>query len=45
MATCIVVVEQQAAGTVVLAACTPGLEDLGQANVDVFLSSSETEAT
>ena len=37
MGTCDVVVEQQAVGTVVWMACTPSLEDLGQANVDVPL--------
>ena len=37
MGTCDVVVEQQAVGTVVWMACTPSLEDLGQANVNVPL--------
>ena len=35
MSTCVVVVEQQAAGAVVLTACSPSLEDLRQANADV----------
>ena len=35
--TCMVVVEQQAAAAVVWTACTPSLEDLGQAGVDVSL--------
>ena len=37
MGTCTVVVEQQAAGAVVWTTCTPSLQDLGQANVDVPL--------
>ena len=37
MGTCIVVVEQHAAGAVVWKACTPSLEDFGRANVDVPL--------
>ena len=37
MGTYVVVVEQQAAGTFVWTACTPSLEDFGQANVDVPL--------
>ena len=37
MGTCIVVVEQQAAGAGVWTAYTPSLKDLGQANVDVPL--------
>ena len=37
MGTCVVVVEQLAAGAVVRTACTPSLRDLGQANDAVLL--------
>ena len=37
MGTCVVVLDQQTAGAVVWTTCTPSLEDLGQANVDVPL--------
>ena len=50
LGTCLVVVEQQAVGAVVWTACTPGLEDLGQARdvplgVDCLLVWGGTEAT
>ena len=37
MGTCVVVVEQQAAGAVVWTACSPHLKDIGQANVNMPL--------